>query len=270
MLIENEPLIRLASFAGVFGAVALLELWVPRRQADYTRMQRWPHNLGIVLFNTILLRLLFPVAAMGIAIAAEQKQLGLLNALDPPFLINVIVAILVLDLAIYTQHVVFHRVPLLWRLHRMHHTDTDFDVTTALRFHPLEIVLSMIIKMAIVFLMGAPAVSVLLFEILLNGTAMFNHGNITLPQQFDKWLRRVIVTPDMHRVHHSVEPQETNSNYGFNLSWWDRLFGTYRSQPQAGHMAMTIGLPVFRDRAEQRLDYLITQPFRGTSVAGQR
>jgi sterol desaturase/sphingolipid hydroxylase (fatty acid hydroxylase superfamily) len=170
---------------------------------------------------------------------------------------------LALDLAIYAQHVAFHKAPLLWRLHRMHHADPDFDVTTGVRFHPFEILISMLIKIAVVIALGIPPVAVIAFEVVLNATSMFNHGNVAMPSWLDRALRAIVVTPDMHRVHHSVDARETDSNFGFNLSWWDRLFRTYRAAPQAGHAGMTIGLPTFRDRAELRLDRLLTQPFRG-------
>jgi sterol desaturase/sphingolipid hydroxylase (fatty acid hydroxylase superfamily) len=193
---------------------------------------------------------------------AEARGWGLFNGMEAPFWLAFIASLLLLDLIIYAQHVVFHKIPLLWRLHRMHHTDLDFDVTTALRFHPLEIVLSMLIKLAVVILLGAPAVAVMVFEVILNATAMFNHGNVGLPPWLDQRLRWLLVTPDMHRVHHSVLVEETDSNFGFNLPWWDRLFGTYRDQPREGHTGMTIGLDYFRDEWATRLDRLLLQPFQ--------
>jgi sterol desaturase/sphingolipid hydroxylase (fatty acid hydroxylase superfamily) len=208
-------------------------------------------------------RILFPAGAVGLALLAEAKGWGLLKVWQVPGWVAVAVSVVALDLAIYLQHVMFHAVPALWRLHRMHHADQDFDVTTGARFHPVEIVLSMVLKLAVVAALGAPAVAVLVFEVLLNATAMFNHSNVRLPPALDRLVRWLIVTPDMHRVHHSVLETETNSNFGFNLPWWDRLFGTYRDQPEAGHEAMTIGVRQFRDAEEQRLDRMLTQPFRG-------
>ncbi|MEQ9642737.1 MAG: sterol desaturase family protein [Alphaproteobacteria bacterium] len=260
-----EPAIRLAAFVGVFVAMAIWELLAPRRRLSLRRRQRWPANLGIVLLNTVVLRLLLPTAAVGVAMIGEQRGWGLLGAWALPGWAAIIASLLVLDLVVYLQHVLFHAVPGLWRLHRMHHADQDFDVTTGARFHPVEIVLSMAIKLAVVVALGAPAIAVLVFEILLNGTAMFNHGNVRLPAGLDRALRWVVVTPDMHRVHHSVVPKETNSNFGFNLPWWDRLLGTYRAQPAAGHLGMTIGLPVFRGPDEQRLHRMLVQPLRSAS-----
>ncbi len=262
ILFANEPLIRLAAFAGVLAAMALWELSAPRRQQEIGRGRRWPGNLGVVVVDTLLVRLVFPTAAVGMALVAEEHGWGLFNAYAVPFPLAVILAVVLLDLAIYLQHVLFHAVPLLWRLHRMHHADLEFDVTTGIRFHPIEILLSMVIKFAIVAAIGAPAVGVLIFEVLLNATSMFNHGNVRLPAGIDRWLRLVVVTPEMHRVHHSIVVREANSNFGFNLPWWDRLFGTYRAQPEAGHEGMTIGITQFRDAGELRLDRMLTQPFR--------
>lgn len=261
-LLANEPAIRLAAFAGVLATMAVLEALLPRRHRAFGRLRRWPNNLGVVVVNTVVLRLAFPTAAVGVALAAEAHGVGLLPWLGLPYPMAVLAAVVLLDLAIYLQHVLFHAVPGLWRLHRMHHADLDFDVTTALRFHPVEILLSMVIKLMVVVALGAPAVAALLFEVLLNATAMFNHANLRLPAWLDRALRPVLVTPDMHRVHHSAVEQETNSNFGFNLALWDRLFGTYRAQPAAGHEAMTIGMEQFRDPGELRLDRMLTQPLR--------
>lgn len=261
-LLANEPAIRLAAFAGVLATMAALEALLPRRHRSFGRLRRWPNNLGVVVVNTVVLRLVFPTAAVGVALAAEVRGFGLLPWLGLPYPMAVLAAVVLLDLAIYLQHVLFHAVPALWRLHRMHHADLDFDVTTALRFHPVEILLSMVIKLMVVVALGAPAVAVLVFEVLLNATAMFNHANLRLPARLDRALRPVLVTPDMHRVHHSAVEQETNSNFGFNLALWDRLFGTYRAQPAAGHDAMTIGIEQFRDPGELRLDRMLTQPLR--------
>lgn len=258
----DEPTIRLAFFAGLFAVFALWEAAAPRRRRSLARRRRWPGNLVIVALNTALVRLAFPVTAVGFALLGEQRGWGLLNVLDMPHWLAVALAVALLDLAIYLQHVLFHAVPVLWRLHRMHHADIDIDVTTGARFHTVEIAASMAIKLAVIAALGPPALGVLVFEILLNATAMFNHANIRLPESFDRVLRWIVVTPDMHRVHHSVLRHETDSNFSFNMPWWDRLFGTYRAQPTAGHDAMTIGIPQFREPHEQRLDRMLTQPFR--------
>jgi sterol desaturase/sphingolipid hydroxylase (fatty acid hydroxylase superfamily) len=262
--IAAEPLIRLGAFLGVFASVALWEIAAPRRRAAFARRARWPHNLGLLVLDGVVVRLVAPGAAIAVAIAGEGHGWGLVNALALPAWLAVPLAIILLDLAIYFQHVTFHAVPALWRLHRVHHTDLDFDVTTGTRFHPIEILISTLIKMAAVAAIGAPAVAVLVFEVLLNATAMFNHANGRMPVWLDRWVRLLVVTPDMHRVHHSVVHNETNSNFGFNVPWWDRLFGTYRAQPAAGHEAMTIGVDAFRSPADLRLDRLLLQPFRDT------
>ena len=239
------------------------EVLAPRRRRLVSRWARWPSNLGIVVLSTLLLRAVFPVAAIGLASLGQQRGWGLLNNVAVPDWMKIIAAVVLLDLAIYLQHVIFHAVPALWRLHRMHHADLDFDVTTGARFHPLEILLSMGLKLAVVATLGTPALAVLISEVALNATAMFNHGNVGLPSTIDRVLRWLVVTPDMHRVHHSTVVNETNSNFGFNLPWWDRLFGTYRAAPAAGHEAMTIGLDSFRDPVQLRLDRMLVQPFVG-------
>jgi sterol desaturase/sphingolipid hydroxylase (fatty acid hydroxylase superfamily) len=258
-----EPLIRLGAFGGVFIAMALWELFGPRRQQVIGRFARWPNNLGVVVVDTLLVRLLFPITAVGVGLFAEAHGWGLFHSITIPAWLAVLASVIVLDLTIYFQHVLFHAVPALWRLHRMHHADLEFDVTTGLRFHPVEILLSMVIKLAAISALGAPAVAVLIFEVLLNATSMFNHSNVRIPLGFDRALRWLVVTPDMHRVHHSILSRETNSNFGFNLPWWDRVFGTYRAQPAAGHDAMTIGIEQFRDPRELGLDRMLLQPFRG-------
>ena len=270
MLLDHEPLIRLGAFFGVFAAVATWEVLAPRRTLIAARRARWPGNIGVVLLNTLIARAIFPAGAVGIALAGETAEIGLLNTVPLPFWFKAVLAFLLLDLAIYLQHVLFHAVPALWRLHRMHHADLGFDVTTGARFHPIEIVLSMLIKSIAILGLGAPAMAVLAFEIALSATALFNHANARLPAGLDRALRLVVVTPDMHRVHHSAVPAETNSNFGFNLPWWDRLFGTYRADPAAGHAAMTIGLAAFRDPRELRLDRMLTQPFRDADGAVAR
>jgi sterol desaturase/sphingolipid hydroxylase (fatty acid hydroxylase superfamily) len=261
-LLAHEPLVRLLCFGGVFAVLALWEVAAPRRNQAIGRAWRWPNNLGVVIVDSLVLRIIFPAAAVGMAIFAEERGWGLLNVVAFPAWAEILIAFLVLDLAIYLQHVLFHAVPALWRLHRMHHADLEFDVTTGVRFHPVEILLSMLIKFAVVAALGAPPLAVLLFEIVLNATSMFSHGNIRIPSSIDRWLRWIVVTPDMHRVHHSIERKETDSNFGFNLPWWDRLFGTYRQAPQAGHEGMTIGISQFRDPRELRLDRMLVQPLR--------
>lgn len=254
-------MIRLGAFIGVFVIIALWETRRPRRTLLLGKTRRWLNNLGLVVLNTVVLRLVFTTAAVGLAAVAADQGWGVLNQLSLPFAVAVVIGVVALDLIIYFQHVLFHAVPLLWRLHMVHHADMDYDVTTGLRFHPLEILLSMLIKMAAILVLGPPVVAVILFEILLNASSMFNHGNLRLPAPVDAVLRLLIVTPDMHRVHHSAIKQETNSNYGFNLSLWDRLFGTYRAQPQLGHEGMTIGLNQFRDPKLQGLHWLLLIPF---------
>lgn len=263
LLQEHEALIRLGCFGGVLLLMAAWELAAPRRRLAVPRLLRWSSNLGIVVLNTLLLRVSFPLVAVGLALMAEERGWGLLQVLGAPYWLAFLLSVLLLDLAIYLQHVMFHAVPALWRLHRMHHADLDFDVTTGLRFHPVEILLSMGLKLAVVMALGPPAAAVLVFEVLLNATSMFNHGNIRLPLGADRMLRWLVVTPDMHRVHHSVHRDETNSNFGFNLPWWDRLLGTYRDQPRDGHQAMTIGIEQFRTAADLRLDRMLIQPLRG-------
>jgi sterol desaturase/sphingolipid hydroxylase (fatty acid hydroxylase superfamily) len=243
--------------------MAAWELAAPRRRQEIPRLFRWTNNLALVVIDTVLVRLAFPVAAVGVALVMEERGWGLLNLWALPVWLKVVLAVLVLDLAIYLQHVMFHAVPALWRLHRMHHADLEFDVTTGLRFHPVEILLSMVVKLGVVAVLGPPAIAVLIFEVLLNATALFNHSNVRLPLGIDRVLRLVVVTPDMHRVHHSILPAETNSNFGFNLPWWDRLLGTYRAQPRDGHEGMTIGIEQFRAPGELRLDRMLVQPLRG-------
>ena len=246
-ILKNEVVIRLGFFFGVFAVMAIWELYAPRRALTVSKAVRWVNNLGLVFFNSFVLRLVFPAAAVGMAVFASEQGWGLFNYYDAPPVIAVVASVVAMDFIIYLQHVMVHAVPALWRLHRVHHADLDYDVTTGARFHPLEILLSMIIKFAVILLLGPPVVAVIVFEVLLNATAMFNHGNVRLPATLDRYLRVIIVTPDMHRVHHSVEDDETNSNFGFNLPWWDRLFGTYRAQPRAGQEGMTIGITTFRE-----------------------
>ncbi|MBK1716098.1 fatty acid hydroxylase [Thiocystis violacea] len=244
--------------------MALWELRSPRRALAVSKLRRWSANLGLVVLNTLLLRLAFPVAAVGLAATATSNGWGLLNQMALPAGVELVLALVALDLAIWAQHVFFHAVPALWRLHRVHHADLDYDLTTGARFHPIEILLSMLIKFAAILVLGPSVVAVILFEVILNGMAMFNHGNVGLPERLDKRLRWLLVTPDMHRVHHSVAADEANSNFGFNLSLWDRLFGTYRDQPRGGHTGMTIGIDELRDpRRVCGLPGMLLLPFRG-------
>jgi len=266
-MLSNEPAIRLGAFIAVFIAMALWEMAAPRRRQTYSRFMRWPSNLAVVALNTAMVRSVLPTAAVGVALMVENRAWGLLNNLPIAPWVAVLASVVLLDLAIYLQHVMFHAVPALWRVHRMHHTDLDFDVSTGVRFHPIEIVLSMLLKVGVVAALGAPALGVLIFELLLNATSMFNHANIRLPIRLDRYLRWLVVTPDMHRVHHSIVVGETNSNFGFNLPWWDRLLGTYRDQPAAGHDGMTIGIEQFRQARELWLDRMLLQPFRRSAGA---
>lgn len=263
-VMQHEPTIRLAFFFGVFAVMAAWEVIAPRRALTVGKLIRWANNLGLVFLNTLLLRLLFPAAAVGMAAFAQTHGWGLFNFYAMPTAVAVMASVVALDLIIYLQHVMVHAVPSLWRLHRVHHADLDYDVTTGARFHPLEIVLSMLIKFATIAALGPPVVAVVIFEVLLNATSMFNHANVRLPLALDHLLRLFVVTPDMHRVHHSIEDDETNSNFGFNLPWWDRLFGTYRDRPRGRHEDMTIGIRGFRDpRQVDRLPGMLMLPFRG-------
>lgn len=259
---ELESAVRLGFFVGVLLLLALGEMAAPRRRLTVNKPTRWLNNLGLVCINTLAVRLLLPMGGVALALTAEAQGWGLLNSIVLPHGLAVVLAIVWLDFAIYLQHVLFHAVPALWRLHMVHHADLDFDVTTGLRFHTLEILVSMGIKLALILLLGAPPLAVLIFEVLLNATAMFNHGNIRLPWWIDRVLRLVLVTPDMHRVHHSAIPRETNSNFGFNLPWWDYLLGTYLAQPENGHDGMMIGLAELREEQQvNRLPGMLALPF---------
>lgn len=260
-MLAQEPVIRLTVFAAVLLAMVALEHAFPRR-AQRLSWRRWPSNLGLVALSSLLLRLVAPAGAVGVALWAESQGLGLFRWLDVPFWVAAPVAVLLLDLLIYFQHRVFHAVPVLWRLHRVHHADPELDASSGLRFHPVEILLSLAIKAVAVTLLGAPAEAVLVFEVLLNATAMFNHANVALPGWLDRPLRWLLVTPDMHRVHHSEIERETNSDFGFCLSCWDRIFGTYIAEPEKGQLGMVIGIEGYRADPEQRLDRLLVQPFR--------
>jgi sterol desaturase/sphingolipid hydroxylase (fatty acid hydroxylase superfamily) len=257
-----EAAVRFGLAAGVFAIMALWEVLAPRRGLAAGRLLRWPSNLGVVVVDALLVRLVMPAAAVGAALYAAGHGIGLFHWLGLRLSVAAVSGFLILDLAIYAQHVVFHHVPWLWRLHRMHHADLDIDVTTGFRFHPFEILISLAIKIAVVLAFGIPPMAVFVFEAVLNATSLFNHSNVSMRPGVDRALRLVLVTPDMHRVHHSAVRAETDSNFGFNLPWWDWLFGTYRREPQAGHHGMTIGLPTFRSEGELRLDRMLTQPFR--------
>lgn len=261
-LLSQEPLIRSVCFLGMLAIMSFWERLSPSRCLSVSKPLRWGSNLGLVVLNTLVLRAVFPWAAVGFAEIATEQRWGLFNVLEPLGWLAILISVIILDLVIYLQHVMFHALPTLWRLHKLHHADLDFDVTTGLRFHPMEIFLSMGIKIVTIFLLGAPPVAVLIFEVLLNATAMFNHGNVSLPQLIDRLLRWFVVTPDMHRIHHSVIPQETNSNYGFNLPWWDYLFGTYRASPAHGYQGMTIGLLEYQDTLRvAQLPWMLLLPF---------
>lgn len=259
-LLAIEPLLRLGAFAGVFAAVALWEARWPCRAQRFRRRERWPHNLALVVLDAAVVRVAAPGAAVAVALASSSQGWGLLNAVALPYAAKFLAAVVLLDLAVYFQHVLFHAVPMLWRLHRVHHADTDFDVTTGLRFHPVEILLSLAIKCGVVAAIGAPAAAVVAFEVVLNAMAMFNHANARLPERVDRALRLLLVTPDMHRIHHSIRRDEHSTNFGFNLAVWDRLFGTARARPADGHEAMTIGLTCLRDARERSLVRMLLQP----------
>jgi len=262
-IIDNEIFLRLGFFFAIFISMAIWEQVNPRRVLNTSKGNRWVVNLSITFIDAFIIRLIFPMAAIGIALIAQEQKWGLFNRIAMDGWAIGITAILLFDLTIYFQHVAFHSIPLFWRLHMVHHTDLDIDVTTGARFHPVEILLSMAIKMGVIILIGAPAYSVLIFEILLNGTSMFNHSNIFISPSIDRILRLLVVTPDMHRVHHSVIIRETNSNFGFNFPWWDRVFRTYKDQPDKGHADMTIGLANFRDAKRLTLPYILALPLLG-------
>ncbi|MCP5415605.1 MAG: sterol desaturase family protein [Chromatiaceae bacterium] len=261
-ILENEPIVRLTLFIGVFAVVAAWEVISPRRALTQPKGLRWANNLALTALNSIVLRLLFPAAAVGVALFAQQQGWGLLNHFGLSFIAAIAITVVAMDFVVWLQHVMVHAIPLLWRLHRVHHADLDYDLTTGARFHTLEIILSMLIKFSTILLLGPPVMAVVIFEVLLNATAMFNHGNISIPEHVDRVLRLFVVTPDMHRVHHSVHAPLTNSNFGFNLPWWDRLFGTYVAQPSEGHLKMEIGLDTFRDPKQvERLPGMLMLPF---------
>lgn len=260
---SNAIIIRLGFFVSIFIVVAIGEIINPRRLLSTSKKARWFSNISIILLNPIIVRVLFSITPISLALLSQENGWGLMNIYALPFWVKIVLGVMALDLVIYLQHVMFHAVPILWRVHMMHHADLDFDVTTGLRFHPIEIIISIGIKLAAIVVIGPSALAVLFFEILLNGTAMFNHSNIFFPSLMDRILRLIVVTPDMHRIHHSVIIRETNSNFGFNLPWWDRLFGTYSRDPAAGHDSMVIGLSQFRDEKHLSLPWLLVLPFIG-------
>lgn len=264
---SNEGVWRIGIFVFMLIALLIGEVILPRRKKQKTNSEfqvnnRRLNNVLVVIIDTLLVRILVPLLPVGIALYAADNSLGLFNVLELPIWIVIPLSLLIFDCIIYWQHRIFHAVPIFWRLHRMHHTDVEFDFTTAIRFHPIEIILSILLKLLIVLLLGIPAIAVLIFEILLSSCALFNHSNIKISKSVDKALRLVLVTPDMHRVHHSVHQQETNSNFGFNIPWWDRIFGTYCDQPKDGHLEMSIGIEIFRDENDSRIDQLLLQPFK--------
>ncbi|MEL6481677.1 MAG: sterol desaturase family protein [Pseudomonadota bacterium] len=260
----SELVIRLGAFFGIFLAMALLERYAPMRALVASKLRRWATNWSVSVIDSVMVKVLFGAAAAGAAMDAAARGWGLFNGLDWPVWLEVLIVFVLLDLAIWAQHVASHKIPVLWRLHRVHHSDRDIDVTTAIRFHPIEIAFSMVLKIGLVYALGAPLIAVILFEVVLNGAAMFNHANLRLPRGLDRVLRFAIVTPDMHRVHHSIDRAEHDANYGFNLSIWDRLFGTYIDQPAKGHEGMTIGLGPHQDEGPTRLGWTLAFPFRGS------
>src|SRR5438093_3717219 len=264
-LLRSERMVRLGIFFGIFAVMSLWEGVASRRERSVPRKRRWPSNVGAAVLDTVLGRIVAPTGAVGLALFAEERGWGLFNMVALPVWLELLLALFLLDLAIYLQHRLFHYVPVLWRVHRMHHADLDVDVTTGARFHPIEILLSLGIKFLTIVPLGAPPLAVLLFEIGLNATSMFNHSNVRVGPTIERLLRWLVVTPDMHRVHHSIIRRETDSNFGFNFPWWDRLFGTYRPQPQAGHQTMTLAIGQFRDSKELRFDRMLTQPLREDS-----
>lgn len=262
-IIHHEFIVKLAAFFGIFFLMATWEQLVPCRVLVIPKKLRWTHNLGLVVLNSVVLRLVFPAGAVGVAVFVQQQGWGLLNYYSIPLPVAIAISIVAMDFIIYLQHVMMHAVPVLWRVHRVHHADLDYDLTTGIRFHPIEIILSMLIKAAAILLLGPPVLAVMLFEVLLNASAMFNHSNIQLPGGLDQVLRWFMVTPDMHRVHHSIRTDEANSNFGFNLSWWDRLSGTYRDQPRGNHQDMVIGISGYRNPEQvEHLPGMLALPWR--------
>jgi len=258
----NEGAWRLSIFVAIFAIMIIWEILLPRRNSDNKKLFRRSNNLGVMLIYTLLIRFTVPILPVGVALYATEHSWGLFNNIALPMWLFIPLTVVILDLMIYFQHRIFHAVPMFWKLHRMHHTDTEYDLTTGIRFHPIEIILSLLIKIAAVMLLGVPAIAVILFEIILSTAAVFNHSNVQIPIGIDRILRLFIVTPDMHRVHHSVHQIETDSNFGFSVPWWDRIFGTYIAQPRDGHLEMEIGIETFREDKDSRVDQLLIQPFK--------
>lgn len=269
-LINHEAAVRLASFIGMLALMGVAEALWPKRTRALTRTRRWSNTAALMLLNSTAVRLVLPIVAVSAAALAAERGWGLLNMISLPFGAAALVSFVLLDFAIWAQHVALHKVPLFWRFHRMHHSDVDLDAMSGARFHPVEILASMLYKVALVLTLGAPVAAVIFFECMLTGAAVFNHANLRLPLGLDRWLRWLLVTPDMHRVHHSATLPETDSNYGFFLPWWDRLFGTYIDQPAAGHEGMTVGLESDRAPRDARLDQILLQPFRARSPVRPR
>ncbi|MBI3374424.1 MAG: sterol desaturase family protein [Betaproteobacteria bacterium] len=261
LLLEHEPAIRLGSFLGSFVLLAVWELFAPRRAPETSKLIRWTNNLALAIVNILMVRVLFPLAAVALAVFVNQRGTGFLNMIPVPYPLAIVASLLAFDLAVYMVHLAFHTAPVLWRMHRVHHADLDFDVATAVRFHPLQMVLSTLIKFAVILVLGTPVLAVLVFEAVFHALLLFNHANVHIPPAMDRVLRWFVVTPDMHRVHHSVRSAETDSNFGFALPWWDRLFGTYRAEPAAGHERMTIGIGHFCAQRDFWLDRLLLNPF---------
>jgi sterol desaturase/sphingolipid hydroxylase (fatty acid hydroxylase superfamily) len=261
LLLEHESAIRLGSFLGVFVLLALWEALAPRRAPAASKAIRWSNNAALVVANILLVRLLFPLAAVGLAVFAEERGTGVFNMFPVPYVVAIVVSLLAFDLAVYLIHLAFHTAPVLWRMHRVHHADVDVDVATAVRFHPIQMVLSAAVKLAVILVLGPPVLAVVLFETLFQALLLFNHTNVRIAPAVDRVLRWFIVTPDMHRVHHSIHPAETNSNFGFAMPWWDRLFGTYRAEPAMGHERMALGIDSFRTERDFWLDRMLLNPF---------
>jgi sterol desaturase/sphingolipid hydroxylase (fatty acid hydroxylase superfamily) len=253
--------LRTYAFFSIISTVIIWEFFQSKRPLKQSKSKRWFNNLALIGLDSLIVRFLLPAGAVGIATWAEERGFGLLNTVELNTTLSIILAVIILDMIIYWQHRLFHVVPILWRLHQVHHADRDIDVSTGLRFHPIEILVSMMIKFTAVILLGAPAAAVILFEVILNGMAMFNHGNIKLPKTLDTWIRILFVTPDMHRVHHSILKHETNSNYGFNMSIWDKVFGSYHAQPDMGHQNMTIGLEQYQAQPTHSILWMLRLPF---------
>lgn len=259
-LLDHESVIRFGFFLGTFAFAALWEFITPLRMPGASKAIRWPNHLTLAAINIVLARVLFPLATVGLAVYVSDRGIGLFNMISVPFALAFIVSILVLDLAIYLFHLLFHAVPVLWRVHRVHHADIDIDVSTGVRFHPVQMVLSVIVKSIIVLALGPPALAVLTFEAASQAITVFNHANVKIPASLDRRLRWLMVTPDMHRIHHSIHAVETDSNFGFVLPWWDRLFGTYRAEPTAGQVRMVVGIATFRTDRDLWLDRLVLNP----------